>query len=64
MATKINRRHGGLYDRGIADAHYNRPFDPHYYPEGSYAGKRVTDLDEEDIAEYKRGFDSHDEDDA
>lgn len=24
-------RHGGPFDRGSADSHYNRPFEPHYY---------------------------------
>ena len=26
-----DKRHGGPYDRGSADAYYRRDFDPHYY---------------------------------
>jgi hypothetical protein len=49
--------HGSLYDRGAADSYYSRPRDPHYYPEGSYRGPRVTDLNPEEIAAYNYGYD-------
>ena len=50
-------RHGGLFDRGSADSYYGRPRDPHYYPEGSYTGPKVTDLNEVEIQAYNAGYD-------
>ena len=32
---------GSPKDRGSADAYYGRPFDPHYWPEGTYKGAMV-----------------------
>jgi len=29
--NKYDERHGGPYDRGMADSYYRRPFKPHYY---------------------------------
>ena len=34
-------KHGGPLDRGSADRYYGRPFDPHFWQEGTYIGKRV-----------------------
>ena len=52
-------RHGGLYDRGSCDSYYGRPKDPHWYPEGTYHGERVTNLTEEEIREYELGYDEN-----
>jgi hypothetical protein len=49
-------RHGSLYDRGAADSYYNRPMHPHWYPEGTYNGLRVENLDGQQVAEYKLGY--------
>ena len=49
--------HGSLFDRGSADSYYRRPRSPHYYPEGTYNGARVTDLNEAEIAAYNAGYD-------
>jgi hypothetical protein len=49
-------RHGGLFDRGSADSYYGRPQNPHWYPEGSYNGNPVTDLNEAEIAAYMAGY--------
>ena len=49
--------HGSLFDRGSADSYYRRPRSPHYYPEGTYNGQRVTDLTEAEIAAYNAGYD-------
>jgi hypothetical protein len=49
-------RYGGLYDRGRADAWYARPSDPHWYPEGTYCGEKVTNLSEKEKAEYMAGY--------
>ena len=49
--------HGGLFDRGSADSYYGRPRDPHWYPEGSYNGVKVTDLNPIEIQAYMAGYD-------
>lgn len=50
-------RHGSLFDRGSADSYYGRPRDPHYYPEGSYNGKKVIELNDVEIQAYNAGYD-------
>lgn len=50
-------RHGSLFDRGGADSYYSRPRDPHWFPEGSYQGQRVDQLNAYEIAEYLAGYD-------
>ena len=49
--------HGSLFDRGSADSYYGRPRDPHWYPEGSYNGVKVTDLNPIEIQAYMAGYD-------
>lgn len=51
--------HGSPQDRGSADRYYMRPFSPHYWPEGTGAGTRITEdqMTVEEIALYKKGFD-------
>lgn len=49
-------RHGGLYDRGSADSWYSRKPKPHWYPNGTGRGEMITDLTEEEIAEYMQGY--------
>jgi hypothetical protein len=51
------KRHGGLHDRGSADAYYGRAASPHWYPLGTGKGERVENLTEEEIAEYQAGYD-------
>ena len=45
-------------DRGSADRYYGRPFDPHYWPEGSYIGERVemADMTVDQIKDYEYGY--------
>jgi hypothetical protein len=50
------KRHGGLFDRGSADAYYRRAFSPHWYPQGTYHGDAVINLTSEEIEEYRKGF--------
>jgi hypothetical protein len=50
------KRHGGLFDRGSADAYYRRAFFPHWYPQGTYRGEPVINLTSEEIEEYRKGF--------
>lgn len=52
-----DKRHGGPYDRGSADAYYNRAFDPHYYiMEKSMFSERVEELAEDELAAYTAGY--------
>jgi hypothetical protein len=55
----MNKRHGGPWDRGSADAWYGRPKAPHYYKEGTGASERVEekDMTPDEIAEYTKGYD-------
>ena len=57
IASFDRDRHGSLFDRGAADSYYGRSKKPHWYPEGTYKGPRIEDLDAEQIAEYKAGYD-------
>lgn len=54
-------RHGGLYDRGSADAYYYRQPAPHWYPEGTRVGARIEDLSAEEQAEYMAGYNETDD---
>ena len=54
--------HGGLYDRGRADSYYQRGRVPHWYPDGSYNGVKITNLTQEEIDEYNKGFDDNEKD--
>jgi hypothetical protein len=58
QGPQFNRElHGGLFDRGSADSYYSRPRDPHWYPEGSYHGVKVTELNDIEIQAYNAGYD-------
>jgi len=56
-------KHGGPYDRGRSDAFYKRDAVPHHYPQGSYIGKRVTDLKPHEEKAYHDGYDEQIEQD-
>ena len=51
-------KHGGPRDRGSADAYYHRPFDPHWYPNGTGKGIRITrvDMSAEEVTEYTEAY--------
>lgn len=49
----INKMHGSPYDRGSADAYYQRPMNPHYMT-NDYV--EVTDLTKEQELEYVMGY--------
>lgn len=55
--------HGSPQDRGSADRYYHRPFEPHWWPQGTGKGTRIemVDMDSEQIVEYTYGF-NHEED--
>ena len=59
MSEQYDKRHGGPYDRGSAEAYYGRKFNPHYFKGDTYNSERIdreTDLTPEDIAAYTKGF--------
>lgn len=51
-----NQDHGSPYDRGSADRYYGRAFAPHWYPQGTYVGSRITDLSDDEIEAYTAGY--------
>lgn len=53
-------KHGSPADRGSADAYYGRPKDPHYWPYGSYQGKRVEacHMSTAQIKAYNEAYDN------
>ena len=55
----VNTDNGSPYDRGAADSYYQRPRDPHYYPEGTYKGPRIGlgELYPFEVDEYHAGYD-------
>ena len=57
--NEVDRTHGSPWDRGSADSYYRRAKNPHWYPEGTYHGTKVTDLTEEEVKEYMLGYDEN-----
>lgn len=55
---EIDKRHGGPYDRGGADAYYRRQYNPHYFTADTYNSKQIGEeqMTAEEIAEYAQGF--------
>jgi hypothetical protein len=53
-----NKRHGGPYDRGSADAYYGRECEPHYFTGNTYRSTEVLEenMTEEEIAAYMAGY--------
>lgn len=58
ITLEINDRHGGAYDRGGADAYYERPFDPHYFVDGTHSSPRVAvaEMTPDEILQYTVGY--------
>ena len=50
--------HGSPSDRGSADAYYGRPCEPHYWPDGTYKGIRVSasDMTDEQKNAYRDAY--------
>jgi hypothetical protein len=53
-----DKRHGGPYDRGSADAYYGRACEPHYYTGDTYQSTKIekAEMTEEEIAAYMAGY--------
>lgn len=63
MAIENRPKHGSPQDRGSADAYYGRPYDPHWWPEGTGFGPRIEreDMTPEQLEEYEYGFMNEDD---
>tara|TARA_X000001388_G_C2220179_1_gene118909 strand:+ start:598 stop:789 length:192 start_codon:yes stop_codon:yes gene_type:complete len=50
--------HGSPKDRGSADRYYGRPFEPHWYPQGTYNGRKIEEdeMNSDQVEEYKEGW--------
>jgi hypothetical protein len=61
--SKEFTRHGGPWDRGSADAYYDRPFQPHYFKGDTYNSEKVerAQMTEGEIAAYTDGYGDQDE---
>jgi hypothetical protein len=61
--TLYSTQHGAPYDRGSADSYYGRPFNPHYWPQGSYHGDRVemAQMTAQEITAYSAGYRDNEE---
>ena len=53
-----NDRHGGPFDRGIADSWYSREVSPHYFVGGTYMSTKIEEVDmsKKEIADYMAGY--------
>ena len=51
-------RHGGPYDRGAADAYYQRAATPHYFKGDTYQSEKVeiADMTDKEKEQYALGF--------
>lgn len=54
--SKFDTRHGGAFDRGSADSYYGRAFRPHFYIGGTGMSPEVTELNEEQLEDYRAGY--------
>lgn len=56
-------KHGSPADRCSADAYYGRSKVPHYWPEGSYKGKRIgpEGMTAVQVLEYNQAYDNEDD---
>ena len=55
-----DQSHGSPFDRGSSDAFYDRPKNPHKYPNGSYSSPKIQLVNPIEIAEYNAGYDNQD----
>lgn len=58
---KIDRRHGGPYDRGSADSYYRRPCTPHYYIGATGSSEMISEdqMTPDEIEAYMAGFEDN-----
>lgn len=57
MSLLYPKYHGGPYDRGSADAYYQRAFSPHYWTDGTFGGERIKiEKGTEEYLAYAQGY--------
>tara|TARA_R110000787_G_scaffold36957_1_gene94209 strand:+ start:2036 stop:2260 length:225 start_codon:yes stop_codon:yes gene_type:complete len=56
--TEYAEYNGSPWDRGNSDAYYGRPFDPHYWPDGTYKGTMIplSNMTPFEITAYSVGY--------
>jgi len=56
--TQYDERHGGPYDRGNADSHYEREYNPHYFTGATQSSPKVElkDMTSYEIVAYTAGY--------
>lgn len=61
--TMYDTRHGGPYDRGLADSYYGRGYNPHYFVGDSYNSTRLelVDMSAAEITAYTAGYNDNEE---
>lgn len=61
--TQYDERHGGPYDRGSADSHYGRTFNPHYFTANTYYSSRIelAQMTSAEIVAYTAGYSDNEE---
>ena len=59
----IDTRHGGPYDRGMADSYYRRGKTPHYYMADTGSSPRVCykDMTPDEVEAYLAGYEDNEE---
>ena len=56
--AKYNERHGGAYDRGSADAYYQRPCCPHMYLGATGSSQLIPEhqMRIDEVEAYRAGY--------
>ena len=56
--AEFDKRHGGPFDRGVADSYYHRGYSPHYYEGDTSITPRVevTKMTMVEVAAYNAGY--------
>lgn len=56
----FDKRHGGPFDRGSADAYYHRSYNPHYFKGDTYSSEKVEmhHMTEAEITAYTFGYEN------
>ena len=59
----IDTRHGGPYDRGMADSYYRRTYNPHHYVAGTGSSPRVplARMTPDEVVAYQAGYEDNED---
>jgi hypothetical protein len=57
-SSYYDQRHGGPYDRGMADSYYGRDYNPHYFVGDSYNSPKIEleQMTAREITAYTAGY--------